>query len=158
VMENGKAAEAVAVDRKEDLPVEARCHVRNFHVLFFTLDPDMKTILAGVGQAFYLADGSAKRLFDNLREAGYYAGIVAGNFSQSIRVDSVRVDIGRYPYRFKCYATEKIIRPTTITTRVLVTEGRLRNSARSDNNGFGFLIEGLEVLDNRDVLVQNREL
>jgi conjugative transposon TraK protein len=156
LLANGKVLEAVAADRKDNVPVEARDHIRVFHQLFFSLEPDEKVITGNMARALYLADGSAKRLYDNFKEAGYYTGIISGNISQEVVVDSIRLDMTDYPYHFHCYATEKIIRPTTFATRALVTEGWLRNTARSDNNAHGFLIEKLEILDNRDLRVQNR--
>src|ERR1044071_1595501 len=46
ILANGKALEAYASDRKENIPVEARDHVKVFHQYFFTLDPDDKVIQA----------------------------------------------------------------------------------------------------------------
>ena len=40
ILANGKALEAYAADRKDNVPVEARDHVKMFHQYFFTLDPD----------------------------------------------------------------------------------------------------------------------
>lgn len=40
ILANGKALEAFASERRDNIPVEARDHVRTFHKLFFTLDPD----------------------------------------------------------------------------------------------------------------------
>ncbi|MDO6433050.1 conjugative transposon protein TraK [Flavitalea sp. BT771] len=156
ILSSGKILEALAGDRKENLPVEARDHVRSFHQYFFTLDPDEKVINANIGKALYLADGSAKRLYDNLKENGYYAGVISGNISQQVTVDSVAVDIGSYPYYFRCQATQRIIRPTSITTRNLMTEGWLRNCSRSDNNPHGFLIERWRTLENKDLKVEAR--
>lgn len=156
VLAGGKALEAVASGRKENIPVEARDHVRTFHELFFTLDPDDKVIQANIGKALYLADGSAKRQYENLKENGYYANIIAGNISQRINVDSVMVDINSYPYYFRCFATLNIIRTTSIVTRALATEGYLRNVSRSDNNPHGFLIEKWNTIDNHDIKVENR--
>lgn len=156
ILANGKALEAYASERKDNIPVEARDHVKTFHELFFTLDPDEKAIQANITKALYLADGSAKRIYDDLRENGYYAGLISGNVNQTIAVDSVFVDINEYPYRFRCYATQSIIRPTSITTRSLVTEGALRNVSRSDNNPHGFLIERWNTIDNRDLKTTSR--
>ena len=156
ILSSGKVLEALAGDRKENLPVEARDHVRSFHQYFFTLDPDEQVINANIGRALYLADGSAKRLYDNLKENGYYAGVISGNISQQVAVDSVSLDIGSYPYYFRCRATQTIIRPTSITTRSLVTEGWLRNCSRSDHNPHGFLIERWRTLENKDVKVEAR--
>ncbi len=156
ILANGKALEAYASERKDNIPVEARDHVTTFHKMFFTLDPDDKAITANITKALYLADGSAKRAYDDLKENGYYAGLISGNVNQTIIVDSVAVDINEYPYRFRCYATQSIIRPTSITTRSLVTEGGLRNVSRSDNNPHGFLIERWSTIDNRDLKTVSR--
>jgi len=156
ILSNGKAMEAFAADQKDNIPVEARDHVRMFHTYFFTLDPDDKVIRANITKALYLADNSAKRVYESLKENNYYTGIISGNVSQEITVDSVAVNVNDYPYYFKCFATEKITRPSTITTRSLVTEGYLRNVSRSDNNSHGFLIEKWNTIENQDLKTEGR--
>jgi conjugative transposon TraK protein len=156
VLANGKALEAIAADRKDNIPVEARDHVRMFHHWFFTLDPDEKVIQANITKALYLADASAKKQYDNLKENSYFSNIMSGNISQEISVDSVYVDVNRYPFYFECYGTQKIIRPTTIVSRNLITKGWLRNVSRSDNNPHGFLIEKWETLENKDIKTDAR--
>lgn len=157
ILANGKAIEAFASDRKENIPVEARDHIKSFHQYFFTLDPDDKVIQANITKALYLADGSAKREYDNLKENGYYANVIAGNISQQIRVDSIQVSLETYPYTFRCFATQNLIRATSIVSRSLVTAGSLRNVSRSDNNPHGFLIERWETLENKDIKIENRK-
>ena len=156
ILANGKALEAYASDRKDNVPVEARDHVRTFHQLFFSLDPDEKVIQANVSKAFNLSDASVKREYDNLKEKGYYSGIIAGNISQKIKIDSVEIDIEDYPYHFRCYAVQSIIRTTSTVSRSLVTEGFLRNVSRSDNNPHGFLIERWTTIENRDLKTEKR--
>ncbi|THF52969.1 conjugative transposon protein TraK [Flavobacterium supellecticarium] len=156
ILANGKALEAFASERKDNIPVEARDHVKTFHALFFTLDPDDKAIQASITKALYLADGTAKRIYDDLKETGYYSSLISGNVNQTISVDSVVVDINDYPYRFRCYARQNIVRPTSITSRNLITEGSLRNVGRSDNNPHGFLIERWNTIENRDLKTENR--
>mgnify|MGYP002376770559 CR=1 FL=1 len=156
ILANGKALEAFASERKDNIPVEARDHVKVFHRLFFTLDPDDKAIQATITKALYLADGSAKRVYDDLKENGYYAGLISGNVNQTISVDSVAVDINEYPYRFRCYATQSIVRPTSVTTRSLITSGSLRSISRSDNNPHGFLIERWNIIQNNDLKTVGR--
>lgn len=156
ILANGKALEAYASDRKDNITVEARDHVKTFHQLFFTLDPDEKVIQANVTRALYLADASAKRQYDNLKESGYYTNLISANISQTITIDSVTVDINQSPYYFRCYATQQIMRTTSIVTRSLITEGWLRNVSRSDNNSHGFLVERWETLENKDLRIQNR--
>ena len=157
ILYNGKALEAFATARKDNVGVEARDHIKTFHELFFTLDPDDKVIQANLTKALYLADESAKREYDDLTESGYYANIIAGNISQQIRVDSVQVDLNTYPYPFRCYATQSIIRTTSTVTRSLITEGDLRNVSRSDNNPHGFLIERWNTIENKDLKIINHE-
>lgn len=156
VLANGKALEAMAAERKDNLLVEARDHIAMFHHYFFTLDPDEKVIQSNITKALYLADGSAKSQYENLKENGYYSNIIAGNISQQISIDSIKVNTNSHPYYFRCYATQQIIRTTTTVSRTLSTEGYLRNVSRSDNNSHGFLIEKWNTIENRDLKTVNR--
>jgi conjugative transposon TraK protein len=156
ILSNGKALEAFAGDRKENIPVEARDHVKMFHVYFFSLDPDDKVIRANITRALYLADNSARKVYESLKENNYFTGIISGNVSQEIVVDSIAVNVTYYPYYFRCFAKEKITRPSSITTRSLITEGLLRNVSRSDNNPHGFLIEKWNTIENRDLKTEAR--
>lgn len=157
VLANGKALEALTADRKDNIPVEARDHIKTFHQYFFSLDPDDKVIQANITKALYLADATAKRQYEDLKENGYYANIIAGNISQQIDIDSVQVDVNTYPYYFRCFATQKIIRTTSIVYRSLITEGYLRNVSRSDNNPHGFLIERWSTIENKDLKTEVRQ-
>lgn len=151
LLANGQVLKADVSQRSENLEVEIKDHVKTFHRLFFTLDPDEKVIKQNIRQALYLADGSAKQLYDDLQEKGFYTGIISGNISQRIAIDSVEVDITGQPYAFKCYATQKIIRSTNTVQRKLLTSGTIREVARSDNNPHGFLIQRWEILANRNI-------
>jgi len=156
ILANGKALEAVSADRRDNIPVEARDHVKVFHQSFFSLDPDEKVIESNITRALYLADQSAKRQYDNLKENGYYSNLISGNVSQEIAVDSIEVNTDQYPFYFKCFCKQKIIRTTSIVTRSLITEGYLRNVSRSDNNPHGFLIEKWATLENKDLKAEAR--
>ncbi|PWG80800.1 conjugative transposon protein TraK [Pararcticibacter amylolyticus] len=151
ILANGKALEAFSAERKDNVAVEARDHIGMFHHWFFTLDPDEKVIQANMGKALNLADESARKNYENLKEQGYYNNIISANISQEISIDSIQLDISEYPYHFRCYATQKLIRSSTAVTRKLVTQGWLRNVSRSDNNPHGFLIQKWETLLNQDV-------
>lgn len=156
VLANEKAIEAFASDRKDNVPVEARDHIRTFHQLFFSLSPDDKAIEATIRRALYLADASAKEQYDDLKENGYYSGIISANISQEMLTDSVSVNLASYPYFFRYYGRQRIIRTTAIVTRSLVTEGYLRNVSRSDNNPHGFLIERWRTVENNDLQTEKR--
>jgi conjugative transposon TraK protein len=151
ILSNGKLLEAVASDKKSNLEVELRYHIKAFHGFFFNLIPDDKSIKEEVGKSFYLADESAKAQYDNLREAGYYNNLIAGNITQRIEVDSIRLDINSIPYRFTCFATQKLIRSSRTAVRRLVTRGQVSDlEKKTDNNSNGFLIQKWEILENVD--------
>ena len=156
ILSNAKALEAYSAERKDNIPVEARDHVKIFHHYFFTLDPDDKMIQAGIIKALYLADISAKQQYDNLKENRYYSNIISGNISQTIETDSISIDLESYPYYFRYYSRQRIVRATSIVMRSLITEGFLRNVARSDNNPHGFLIERWNTIENKDIRTLNR--
>ncbi|MFD0792028.1 conjugative transposon protein TraM [Mucilaginibacter litoreus] len=69
ILHNGKELSAFASDRKTNLPVVLRDHIKTFHEDFFNLSPDDKVIQTQVTKALYLADESAKKQYDNLRES-----------------------------------------------------------------------------------------
>lgn len=156
LLANGKALEALSAERKDNVPVEARDHIKMFHHYFFTLDPDEKVIETNIGAALYLADGTAKKQYDDLKESGYYSGIVSGNISQEISMDSIQINMQSVPYYFRYHGVQKIVRPTAIVKRRLISEGYLRNVSRSDNNPHGFLIERWHILSNEDLEIQKR--
>ncbi|RBQ06795.1 conjugative transposon protein TraK [Pedobacter miscanthi] len=153
ILYNGKVLTALASDRKSNLPVELRDHIRTFHQYFFSLSPDDKAIKASVTRALYLADESAKKQYDNFQENGYYNNLIAANISQEIVVDSIQLDVDRFPYPFRCFATQKLVRSSSTVYRKLISQGvvdDLKN--QTDNNPHGFLIRGWEILENRDAV------
>lgn len=156
VLANGKALEAYASERKENIPAEAKDHVSTFHQLFFNVSPDNNIIQRNISRALYLADRTAKQHYDNLKESGYYTNIISGNVSQELVTDSIYINLDTHPYYFRFHGTMQIIRPTSIATRSLITEGVLRPVARSDNNSHGFLIEKWNIIENKDIKIQNR--
>jgi conjugative transposon TraK protein len=126
ILYQGKVLAAFASDRKSNLPVELRDHIKTFHELFFNLSPDDKAITATVSKALYLADGSAKQQYDNLRESGYYNNLISANISQRITIDSTALNLDVKPYTFICYATETLVRSSSTVQRKLVTQGEVR--------------------------------
>lgn len=156
ILASGKVLEAYASERRENIAVEARDHIQTFHRLFFTLAPDEKVITANISRALYLADATAKKTYEDLRESGFYAGVISGNVSQEIHIDSVSLDASTQPYAFECSAIQRIVRPTSIVSRSLVTAGYLRPVERSDNNPHGFLIERWVTIQNKDIQIQTR--
>ena len=142
VLDNGRSLMvALSQDLAQNRPVEAREHVRRFHELFFTLSPDKAAIESNVGRALQMADKSA---------LSYY------NVSQMVKVDSIRCDFDRYPYEVTTFARQRILRESTVTERSLVTTCRLVNVSRSDNNPQGFMVEALNIVENKDIATYDR--
>lgn len=147
VLEGGQLLTAGAHDSRSDRPVEARAHVKQFHELFFTLDPDQKAIESNVNKALYLADNSAKREYVNMKEKGFYNDLISANISMEITVDSVVLSKNR-PFTARTYAHQVVTRATSTSTRSLVSECTLRDVTRSENNSHGFMMENWRVLQN----------
>jgi conjugative transposon TraK protein len=156
VLTNGKLLKATGINRKDNIRVELKDHIKTFHHDFFTLDPDDAVIQQNISRALYLADGSARQQYDNLKESGYYAGIISGNISQRIQTDSIVLGMDNLPYTFRYYGKLKIVRPTTEVIRSILTEGRLRETSRSDHNPHGFLVERWKIVENKDLKVIQR--
>ena len=157
VLDGGKSLMlALSQDLSQNRPVEAREHIRRFHELFFTLSPDRAAIESNINRALFLVDKSAFAYYQDMQEKGYYNRIIAGNINQVVQVDSVVCDFNSYPYTAKTYARQMIIRESNVTKRTLVTTCRLSNVSRSDDNPNGFIIEGFNILENKDIITTKR--
>lgn len=149
---NGKVLDAIASDKKSNLPVEVRDHIKTFHQYFFNLNPDDKAIRATVNKALYLADESAKKQYDNLKESGYYNNLIAANIVKELQVDSIKLNVEQYPYQFTCYGTEKLVRSSSTVFRQLITQGMIYTlKNQTDENPHGFMIRNWEILENKDI-------
>lgn len=157
VLDNGKSLMlALSQDLSQNRPVEAQEHVKRFHELFFTLAPEKGAIEGNIQRALLLADRSAFNYYKDLSEKGYYNRLISGNIIQNIQVDSVVCNFSVYPYDVYTYARQMIIRESNITERSLITNCKLMNSSRSENNPHGFFIEKFEVKENKDIQVIKR--
>ena len=157
VLDQGKSLMlALSQDLWQNRPVEAREHVRRFHELFFTLSPDKAAIESNLNRALLMADRSALSYYKSLSEKGFFNRLIAGGISQTVRIDSIRCNFDSYPYQVTTYARQRIMRESTITERSLVTTCRLINAVRSDNNPQGFLLENLNVIENKDLATYDR--
>ena len=157
VLDNGRSLMvALSQDLAQNRPVEAREHVRRFHELFFTYGPEKSAIEGNVNRALLMADRSAMNYYKVLMEKGYFNRLIAGGILQTTQVDSVVCDMNAYPYRARAYATQKIVRESTVTERSLVTTCTLIDAVRSDANPQGFLIGNLTVVENKDLRTYDR--
>jgi conjugative transposon TraK protein len=158
VLDNGKSLlVALREDISENRGAEARDHVKRFHELFFTLEPDKEYIENNIREALYLSDRSAMNQYRSFKENNVYNQVIASDISMTIKTDSIRLDFSSYPYTFRYYGKQKIVRTSNITLRNLETTGRLRNISRTDNNPHGFLIESWRIVDNSNIETVRRK-
>jgi len=158
VLDNGKSLLlALREDISENRNAEAKDHVKRFHELFFTLEPDKAYIENNVREALFLADQSATDQYRSFKENNLYNQVIATDISMTLLTDSVNVDFSAYPYRFSFYGRQKIVRKSNFTIRNLQTTGKLRNISRTDNNPHGFLIENWRITDNTDLETVKRK-
>lgn len=157
VLDQGKSLIlALSQDLSQNRPVEAKEHLTRFHELFFTLSPDKSAIESNVNRALLMADNSAIIYYKNMAEQGFFNRIIAGNIMQLITIDSVSINFDNYPYSATTYARQRIIRESTISERTLVTTCKMVNSVRSHSNPQGFMIEKLNIVENRDIASYER--
>ena len=157
VLDGGKSLMlALSQDLSQNRPAEAREHVRRFHELFFSLSPQKDAIEHNIHRALLLADKSAYHYYVDFAEKGYYNRLISGNINQVVQVDSVACDFNSYPYKARTYARQMIIRESNVTERSLVTECRLQNAVRSDDNPNGFIIEHFTIMENKDLRSADR--
>lgn len=157
VLDQGKslllALQTDAIISKE---LEIKDHVARFHELFFNLSPQAKTINENLDRAFNLADESAYNYSQDLAAKGYYSRIISANMTQQVIVDSVVVSDGIYPYEAKTYARQYVIRESAMTEYSLVSTCRLINTARSEVNPHGLLMEKFTVIENEPIETRKR--
>lgn len=158
VLDNGKSLLlALREDISENRTAEAKDHVKRFHELFFTMEPDKQYIENNAREALYLADASAMKQYQSYKENNVYNQVIASDISMTLMTDSIKVDFSAYPYRFSFYGKQKIVRKSNITIRNLETSGQLRNISRTDNNPHGFLMEDWSIIDNKDLETMKRK-
>ena len=122
VLDNGKSLlVALREDISENRTAEARDHVKRFHELFFTLEPDKEYIENNVREALYLADRSAMEQYQAFKENNLYNQVIASDISMTLQTDSSQLDFSTYPYKFTYMGKQKIVRNSNITVRNLKT-------------------------------------
>ena len=159
VLDNGKSLlVALREDISENRNAEARDHVKRFHELFFTMEPDKAYIENNIREALHLADRSAMKQYQSYKENNLYNQVIASDISMTLQTDSIELDFSAYPYRFHFYGKQKIVRKSNITIRSLNTSGTLRNISRTDNNPHGFLMENWRIEENKDLETTKRKV
>jgi conjugative transposon TraK protein len=141
--------EAIAGNYQTNRPVEINYHVSRFHELFFTIVPDGIEIESNTTKAFYLCDESAKKLYNDLKERGFYNDMIQGNVVQKVKIDSVVVNTKEYPYQATCYALVTQTRATSESEKSLTTSCILEDVPRSLRSPNGLFMRDFRVIESK---------
>lgn len=149
VLNNEVPIEATRTDAAVNFGIEAKAHIEQFHTLFFTLPADEKYMERTISKAMYLADESALKQYNTLKENGFYNSILSSSANVSILADSIIIDYDKMTFLY--YGIERIERTTSVLKRQLITSGSLQQTPRSDNNPHGILITNWKTELNKDI-------
>ena len=156
VLDKGGAFSATVSAGGVQRDLEAIDHVTRFHEHMFNLSPSSEAIKRSVAQALVMADRSAYTYFNDLQEQGFYSRMIQANATQQILIDSVKVDMGTYPYPETTYAKVYVVRESNISAYEFVSTGRLVDVGRSKSNPHGFMIEKFQVVRNERTETRRR--
>lgn len=157
VLDKGQSFLALQSDGMATKDLEIIDHVTRFHELFFNMAPNANAIIQNVNRALVLSDKSVYDYYSDLSEQGFYTRLVQANITQQMVVDSVKVDIGTYPYAARCYAHQYMIRESNITTYEFESTCQLMEISRSKDNPHGLMIEKFVVARNESLGTKKRK-
>lgn len=128
-------------------------HIKQFHQLFFSLEPDLDFIKRNIEEkALFMVDDSGKRLYVRLVEKKYFHDVVVMDYRYITELDSIRLDFSKYPIPFIYYGKQEIEKGNSKTYRKLITTGKIKEAGITENNLNGMKIFDFEVLDNSDLV------
>lgn len=156
VLEQGSSLAAVRMENGVQRDLEIINHVTRFHELLFNMAPDAQSIENNHELMLHLADGSAEKYFQDQSEQNFYKRLVQTNSNEMITVDSVKVDISRYPYRAAAYAHLYIVRESTVTSYDFLSTMTLTETTRTAVNPNGLMIENFFVERNDRIETRKR--
>lgn len=157
ILDRGEAATATRGVDDSQRSFEVQDHVVRFHELLLNLAPSAESIRINIDRALMMCDRSAYNYWQDLSEQGFYRRLVSANISQQFVVDSVKANMGVYPYAAKVYGKLYLIRESNITAYEHVSTCRLVDVARSKSNPHGLMIENFEVTSQEKIETRRRQ-
>ncbi|MCM4166593.1 hypothetical protein KCTC52924_03533 [Arenibacter antarcticus] len=153
LLDNGQKLAAVRIkDYRRAVDILCEGHIVNFHELFFALEPDLRHIKRNIeGKALYMADHSVQRLYNRLIDQNYYEDIAKSGYSIEIEKDSIFVDYSEYPFPFRFFGKQRILKSGNAEYRNMITKGYLVETSSTPNNLNGLKIIKFDVLHNQDL-------
>lgn len=135
------------VERILDQRAMINQHVKNFYSLFF--EADQSSFKSRTEDALYLVGQSGVDLRNRFSEAGWYRQIVLNNVILTVDIDSIGIDMEKYPYEVTVLARQNVKRESAFTTRYLNSKFTVTKVGNSDKNPFGLRIDKFIITDNR---------
>ncbi len=156
VIDKGQVLTASRENASISLKDRIEFQSKTFHQLMFTVSPNREVVKNNVERALEISDKSAYNYYQDLNEKKFYQRMYQANASQDIRIDSVKIDISRYPYRVATYATLTITRESNISRSSLLTRCSMIDVDMNRKNREGLQIEDFEVLRNDIIETRKR--
>ena len=144
--------EGVSVSLRDRIEFQSK----NLHRLLFTVTPNKEVVTGNVERALEISDRSVYNYYQDLNEKGFYKKMYQANASQDVKVDSVKIDISRYPYRVATFATLTTIRESNMTRYSLVTRCSMIDVDMNRKNREGLQVEDFEVVQNELIAKRDR--
>ncbi|HEA29918.1 MAG TPA: hypothetical protein ENH91_07980 [Leeuwenhoekiella sp.] len=140
--------------RAANLMVEGTSHLTKFHKLFFDFDPEREVISSNKEKWSYLADKSAVVQYERMEEDGFFQNIIAGSISSRLEIEDIEITPSDNPnyLNFTFNGKQQLMRSTSITTRNVITTGKIRIlDNRTINNPHGFMIVNWRIVNNSTI-------
>ncbi|HDZ14587.1 hypothetical protein LCGC14_0529570 [marine sediment metagenome] len=153
LLDRGQKLAAVRIkDHKRAVDILCEGHIANFHELFFALEPDLRHIKRNIeGKALYIGDHSVQRLYNRLIDQNYYEDIAKSGYSIEVEMDSAYVDYASYPFPFRFWGKQRILKNGNAEYRNLSSTGYLVETKSTPNNLNGLKIIRFNVNGNEDL-------
>lgn len=157
VLDRGTAYSAtVAAAESINRSYEVEDHVTRFHEFMFNLPPSSEAIRTNVEAATLMCDQSAYDYYMDLQEKGYYSRLISNNMTQYLSIDSVKVNMGVYPYTETTYGRLFILRESNVTQYRFESIGQVVDVGRSKKNPHGLMLEKFTVTHNDNMGTRRR--
>jgi len=131
------------------LDIEAKAHINLFHSLMYTLPPDNEFIEDNLEKAMYLTDESGLEQVNAMKERGFYSQIISASANFSIMTDSIVFNEDDMSFTY--YGTQRIERRSSLVYRILVTQGNVQSTMRTENNPHGLIITNYRTTKNDEI-------
>lgn len=127
------------VTQKQNLEIEAKAHLDNFHRYFYDLSPT--NYKEQLENALWLGDSSVDNVYRQKKADGVYNRLLQYALVQKVSDIQSEVDVSQEPYPFKVRTIFEINRGSITDNYELITTGQLITIARNfPKNPHGLLI------------------